>query len=191
MTIKGKYILFFGNDWPSNFTPSPITVYDDFWEKGLFGDEPYFPPMVTFKTAEAYYQSRKAVMARDKYSYYKIALANDPAETKRIARKIKLNPKEWDKERVKWMWETLKLKFDQNPNLREKLLDHAIDDKEFIEASPYDCFWGAGMSENVLAEEIEETGYISWFDFNRDLPHAQNMLGTLLNRLRNEYINLK
>ena len=186
MTIKGDYILFFGSDWPSNFAQSPITVYDDFWEKGLFGDEPYFPPTVTFKTAEAYYQSRKAVMARDKYSYYKIALANDPAETKKLSRLIKLDAKAWDRIRVKAMWDTLHLKFEQNPDLKEKLLDPSLDGKMFVEASPYDCFWGAGIGEKILARDIETKGYIEWFNFVRDVPYALNMLGELLGKLRIE-----
>ena len=190
MTITDKYILFFGEDWPSNFAPSPISVWDDFqWdeEKTLWdSDEPSLPATITFKTAEAYYQSRKAVMAKDKYSYYKIALAPTPAETKKIARHIKLNPKEWDKVRVKYMWDTLELKFKQNPNLKSKLLDPSLSNKKFVEASPYDPFWGAGISEKTLAREIEETGDISWFDFNRDLPRAENMLGELLTKLRDK-----
>ena len=190
MTITDKYILFFGEDWPSNFAPSSITVWDDFqWdepqEKGLW-DEPHIPNTITFKTAEAYYQSRKAVIAKDKESYYKIALAPTPAETKKIARKIKLNSNEWNKVRVKYMWKTLKLKFSQNPDLKAKLLNPELLDKKFVEASPYDTFWGVGMSEKMLTKEIEEMGDISWFDFKRDLPRAENMLGELLTKIRDE-----
>lgn len=186
MTITKDYILFYGDDWPSNFAPSPITVYDDFWEKGLFGDEPYFPPTVTFKTAEAYYQSRKAVMAKDKDRYYKIVNASTPAETKKIAREIKLDPKQWDKERVKWMWETLKLKFGQNPGLKEKLLSEECLDKKFVEASPSDSFWGAGKREFMLLREIERYDDIQWWDYEHDVPRATNMLGELLTKLRDE-----
>lgn len=188
MTITEKYILFFGKDWPSNFAESPITVWDDFqWtEEQELWDEPHLPSTITFKTAEAYYQSRKAVMAGDKYSYYKIALAQSPAETKGIARHIKLNPKEWDAVRVKYMWETLQLKFKQNPDILKKFLDPAIDNKQFVEASPYDCFWGAGVSESTLAREIEEFGRIEWFDYVHDVPVSINMLGNLLNKLRGE-----
>ncbi len=188
MTIKGNYILFFGTDWPSNFAPSPITVYDDFWEKGLFGDEPYFPPTITFKTAEAYFQSRKAVMVKDKDRYYKIANASTPAETKKIAREIKLDSKQWDKARVKYMWETLQLKFKQNPDLLKKLLDPSLDDKKFVEASPYDNFWGAGRSEPKLINEINRTGHIEFFNFTKDEPICFNTLGELLGKLRNSLI---
>ena len=191
MTIKGDYILFFGSDWPSNFAQSPITVYDDFWEPSLIesDNEQSWNNLITFKTAEAYYQSRKAVLAGDKYNYYKIALAKDPAETKKLSHLIKLDSKAWDRIRVKAMWDTLHLKFEQNPDLKEKLLDPSLDGKKFVEASPYDCFWGAGISEKVLAREIEETGDISWFNFNRDIPRAENMLGELLGKARDQFKN--
>jgi len=186
MTITEKYILFFGTDWPSNFAESPITVADDFQSNDLFGSG---TPTVTFKTAEAYYQSRKAVMAGDKVNYYKIVLAPTPAETKRISHLIKLDPKAWNKVRVKYMWDTLIHKFVQNPTLKDKLLHISLEGKKFVEASPWDCFWGAGMSEKVLAREIEETGDISWFDFNHDLPRAENMLGELLGKVRDQFKN--
>lgn len=190
MTIKGDYILFFGTDWPSNFAPSPISVWDDFqWDekKTLWDrDNPTLPATITFKTAEAYYQSRKAVMAKDKDRYYKIVNASIPAETKKIAREIKLDPEQWDKERVKWMWETLKLKFGQNPDLKEKLLSEECLDKKFVEASPYDNFWGAGKRESSLIREIDVYGDIQWWDYKHDLPRATNMLGELLTKLRDE-----
>lgn len=184
MTITKDYILFYGDDWPSNFAPSPITVYDDFWEKGLFGDEPYFPPTVTFKTAEAYYQSRKAVMAKDKDRYYKIANASTPAETKKIAREIKLDSKKWDTLRIKYMRETLKLKFDQNKDLKVKILDPKLEDKLFIEASPWDGFWGAKRSERELIREIEEKGHIELRKIG--IEPAFNSLGYLLNEYRDK-----
>lgn len=183
MTIKGDYILFYGDDWLSNFASSPICVPDDFGSQGLY-DASF--PMITFKTAEAYYQSRKAVMAGDKYNYYKIALAKDPAEAKKLSRLIKLDSKAWDRIRVKAMWDTLHLKFEQNPDLKEKLLDPSLDGKMFVEASPYDCFWGAGIGEKILARDIETKGYIEWFNFVRDVPYALNMLGELLGKLRIE-----
>lgn len=186
MTTTEKYVLFYGEDWPSNFAPSPICVPDDFRERGMFDDEPV--PTIIFKTAEAYFQSRKAVLVGDKVNYYKIAYASSPLQTKKIARKIKLNPDKWNKVRVKYMWETLQLKFDQNPDLKTKLLSPSLKDKKFIEASPTDVFWGAGRSERSLIKEIEECGDIEWFDFGRDLPRAENMLGELLTKLRKTLI---
>ena len=92
----------------------------------------------------------------------------------------------WDKERVKWMWETLKLKFNQNKDLKEKLLDPEYLNKKFVEASPYDSFWGAGKRESSLVREIDKYRDIQWWDYERDLPRATNMLGELLTKLRDE-----
>ena len=186
MKITDKYILFYGKDWPSNFAESPITVRDDFMERGIWNDE---QPTITFKTAEAYYQSRKAVLMGDKYNYYKIALAPTPSDTKKISRDINLDQKAWDRVRVKMMWDTLHLKFDQNPDLREKLLDPSLDGKKFVEASPSDCFWGAGRNEIGLLEEIRSYGDIQWWDYKRDVPTANNMLGELLTKIRAEFKN--
>jgi len=87
------------------------------------------------------------------------------------------------------MWDTLVLKFKQNPQLKAKLLNPELLNKKFVEASPYDYFWGAGVSERALTREIEETGDISWFDFKHDLPRAENMLGELLTKLRDDLQN--
>ena len=185
MTIAGRYVIFFGFDWPSNFAESPITVPDDFWEKGIW-DEPYFPPTVTFKTAEAYYQSRKAVMANDKYNYYRIALASTPSLTKKIAREIKLDSAAWNRVREKYMMETLRLKFTQNPDLMSKLMSPEMDGKMFVEASPWDTFWGAGRDEKTLVKEIQKTGCVSLHDGKYHAVVATNMLGNLLMKFRIE-----
>ena len=170
MTITDKYVLFFGNDWPSNFASSPITVDDDFWERGMWDGPEGELPTVTFKTAEAYYQSRKAVFANDKERYYKIALAKTPAETKKIAREIKLNSRLWDDFRIRYMEETVRLKFSQNPHLLEKLLNPVFDDKTFVETSPWDRFWGVRVRESNFKD--------------KDIDRGSNMLGKIITNFR-------
>lgn len=187
MVIKKDYVLFYGEDWASNFALSPITVRDDFWVLTLMTNpESGECPSITFPTAEAYFQSRKATLMGDADSYYAIAHAKTPAEAKKIARKIKLNTKSWDRLRVMYMEDTLRLKFGQNPELMKKLMDPALDGKKFVEASPWDSFWGAGRGIKELCEEIDTFGYIEFFDFESDHPMAINMLGELLNKLRKE-----
>ena len=182
MKITDYYILLYGHDWPSNFAPSPIRELDKFSELNMFER---FPPYITFKTAEAYYQSRKAVFVGDKERYYKIATAKIPSETKKIARGIKLDSRKWNIARVKFMWETLQKKFEQNPDLMEKLLDERLDGKKFIEASPTDAFWGAGKSEEQILRMMDMKEDPLEFDFETDLPCCMNMLGELLTKLRN------
>ena len=193
MTITDDYILFYGHDWPSNFAPSIITAPDDFWSPTLIPDpEEHHPEIIRFKTAEAYYQSRKAVVANDVKRYYEIALAKTPGETKRIAREIKLDSRKWDLVKTGYMWDTLTLKFSQNPELMEKLLDERLDGKKFVEASPYDTFWGVGKSEDDILRLIENRAWADdEFDFETDLPKCQNMLGELLTKLRLEELKKK
>ena len=173
MTITDRYILFFGPDWPSNFAPSPITIDDEFWYPSLF-EENSGCPKVIFKTAEAYFQSRKALVMDDKDSYYKILNASTPAETKRIARTIKLDRERWDNIRVAMMMDTLKQKFTQNPELLKKLLDPSLKYKHFVEASPYDAFWGAGLDERALVSVVD----------NPTARLGDNMLGVCLDHTR-------
>lgn len=191
MTITDDYIFFYGFDWPSNFATSPITVWDDFREKDLWDTESHFPDTITFNTAEAYYQSRKAVVAGDKDRYYKIAQAKTPGETKKIARDIKLDSKTWNKNRVKYMWDTLNLKFSQNPDMMKQLLDRRLDGKKFVEASPTDTFWGCGKSEESVMQMIEMKEDPLGFDFEKDLPSCENMLGELLTKLRSNELKKK
>jgi ribA/ribD-fused uncharacterized protein len=190
MTITDDYIIFYGTDWPSNFAESPITEVDPFWIKerkestGLF-QTAEFQSLVTFRTAEAYYQSRKAVFVGDKQNYYKIARAKTPGETKRIAREIKLDSRTWNLARTEYMWDTIRFKFEFNPELMEKLLDERLEGKKFVEASPTDTFWGVGKSEAMLVRLIEDKAWADdEFDFKTDLPVCENMLGELLTKLR-------
>lgn len=192
MTITDDYIFFYGFDWPSNFTTSPMVVPDDFWSPTLIPDpEEHHPELAHFKTAEAYYQSRKAVMAGDVHRYYEIMLAKTPGETKKIARDIKLDSKIWNRNRVKYMWETLNLKFSQNPDLMKLLLDERLDGKKFVEASPTDTFWGCGKSEESVMRIIEMKEDPLEFDFKKDLPSCMNMLGELLTKLRSNELKKK
>ena len=185
MTIIGNYIFFYGYDWPSNFASSTIVELDPFWEETIYDSN---RPIVTFKTAEAYYQSRKALVANDKHRYYKIAHAKTPGETKRIAREIKLKSREWDAVRIGWMVQTLKKKFEQNDELRVKFLNPELDGKIFVEASPTDTFWGIGKSELECTREVERTGGLETFDYEHDIPCGFNVLGELLNNLRDDLV---
>lgn len=170
MRVTEKCVFFYGVDWPSNFAPSPITVDDEFWERGIWDGPEGEPPTITFSTAEAYFQSRKAVFVGDKYSYYKIAQASHPAETKRIGRGIKLDPVEWNKVRDEYMRETVRLKFEQNPQLMDSLLDPTFDKKTFVEASPTDKYWGIGWCDPVAMWHEGEWG--------------ENQLGEILTNFR-------
>lgn len=175
MTIIDKYVFFYGDDFLSNFTHSPITIINDFSHHNLFSHE---PEKITFQTGEAFFQSRKAVFVGDKKNYYKIINAKSPSETKRIARTIKLDPNKWDLVRDDMMEKVIKEKFEQNPELKSQLMSPEFDDKIFVEASPWDKYWGIGMGEFELESLYEVEGKIPNFK-------GKNKLGEIITEYRN------
>ena len=61
--------------------------------------------------------------------------------------------KDWDEIRDKIMYKGLKSKFNQNPSLKKLLIK--TKDRELVENSPYDKYWGIGKDgtgENKLGE---------------------------------------
>ena len=70
------------------------------------------------------------------------------------------------------MYEGNVLKFQQNPELKQKLLDTG--DKEFVEASPKDKIWGIGLGEKRARETAE----------HRRTRWGLNLLGKVLGQVR-------
>lgn len=69
------------------------------------------------------------------------------------------------------MYEGNVLKFQQNPELKQKLLDTG--DKVFVEASPKDKIWGIGLGEKRARETAEHR--TRW---------GLNLLGKVLGQVR-------
>ena len=149
---------FYGELCPmSNFHPAPISY------KGK-----------TFKTSEQVYQYRKAEHSNDQIAMMNILASQTPLEAKRIGDKIVASPS-WDATKEHVMKTTLKSKFQQNPALKEFLLE--IKETTIAEASPSDLFWGTGT-----ALFKKETTQVNLFK-------GQNKLGAMLQNLREEYKN--
>jgi len=114
----------------SNFHASPIT-YEG----------------IQYPTAEHAFQAAKARTQEEKQ--YIAGLAS-PGLAKRAGRKVKLI-ENWDQKRVEIMTEIVRLKFTQNPELAQQLLDTG--DDELIEGNTWgDTFWGVcdGVGFNHL-----------------------------------------
>ena len=141
----------------SNFHPAPISY------KGK-----------TFKTSEQVYQYRKAEHSNHQIAMMNILASQTPLEAKRIGDKIVASPS-WDATKEHVMKTTLKSKFQQNPALKEFLLE--IKETTIAEASPSDLFWGTGT-----ALFKKETTQVNLFK-------GQNKLGAMLQNLREEYKN--
>lgn len=114
-----------------------------------------------YPTSEHMYQSLKAVSHED---MERIRLAGSPSEAKKLGSQIELNP-QWEEMceyhathtmKVCVMLDTLRLKFGQNLELRQKLL--ATGNRELIEYAPWgDVYWGVDKSlkgNNMLGKLI-------------------------------------
>jgi N-glycosidase YbiA len=123
-------------------------------------------------SVESYYQSQKFNDARTNLYYQLIAQADSPQKAKDMGN-LRPNPRgsnwlinkncpelgkmneiirefktdthirsDWDEVKVKVMQKGLHAKFSQNPHLMDSLL--STGDKELLEASPFDAYWGTG-----------------------------------------------
>lgn len=75
-----------------------------------------------FKSAEAAYQYCK-LKPKDRDSHRALTLLiTDGYRAKEYGRTIPLNKKSWERNKEKFMYDVLKCKFDQHPDLKEKLI---------------------------------------------------------------------
>lgn len=173
---KEETIYFYGHTGPhgflSNFYPA------------IFQDE----DEETFVSSEQYFMWRKAKIFDDEEIADKIideatledftSISKDAKEwknkmskVKKLGRSVKgFDPVIWDNEREDAMLEGLRLKFNQNDELKDLLL--STGSKRLAEASPTDRIWGIGLTK-AKAEEGEK-----W--------QGENLLGKLLETVREE-----
>lgn len=79
--------------------------------------------------------------------FEEILKAESPKDAKELGRKVHgYNDQVWASVREQAMFFNLIRKFNQNPDLKSKLL--ATGDAVLVEASPYDSIWGIGMRES-------------------------------------------
>lgn len=126
--------------WCSNFYPSPINVDGVVWP-----------------TLEHPFQAFKTL---DSAARLRILRAPTPGQAKRLGRAVELRPG-WDDMRIEVMERLVRAKFDQHPDLAEKLI--ATGDAELVEGNTWgDQFWGVCRG------------------------HGSNHLGLILMRVRDE-----
>lgn len=93
-----------------------------------------------FPTVEHYYQARKMT---DPVMFERIRRADTPLQAKRLAWKIRIDVNAFNSIRDQVMYEGVKAKFTQNPELREKLL--RTGNAVLVEDSNKDMYWGGGL----------------------------------------------
>lgn len=110
----------------------------NFFERGFYYEG------LHYQNSEAAFQAQKDPARRDEFLF----LA--PAEAKALGREVRLRP-DWEDVKVEVMRGVLKAKFDQNPDLKERLL--ATGDRILVEGNTWgDTTWGRcnGKGTNYL-----------------------------------------
>lgn len=141
------------------------------WHKCVFKDDKY-----TYHTSESYLMTQKALLFGDADSANKIINSSDPKKQKELGRLVKgFNEKVWNQNKFEIMVKGLFLKFNQNKDLKNKLL--GTGNKVLVEGSPYDKIWGVGLKwddPKILDEK-------NW--------KGENLLGKALMEVRNQIKN--
>lgn len=101
---------------------------------------------LTYQNTEAAFHAQKDEARASEFTEL------NPSEAKRLGRRVNLRS-DWNDIRVDVMYDINKSKFEQNPKLKEKLINTG--DLELIEGNTWgDRFWGVcgGIGENKLGE---------------------------------------
>lgn len=152
-----KNYVFFWDGWLSNFYPCKI----------VFNNK-------VFCSSEQLFMYLKALYFKDYEIASQILKVKTPKEAKKLGRKIRdFNEEAWSEVREDKMEQTIKAKFNQNPQLKELLLSEEFDNKQFVEASPYDRIWGIGYSEDFAMANINDWG--------------ENLLGKIITQYRENH----
>lgn len=92
-----------------------------------------------WQTSEALYQAMKFA---EEDIREKIRLAPDPYKAKAIARAHPITAFNWESEKVDIMYDILMLKAQQHKSIKDLL--ESTGDRDIIEVSKKDAFWGTG-----------------------------------------------
>ena len=169
--VTERYVFFFGYEGKKpevcfqQWYPSPFQDPDS-------EDEKTGKPL-SFHTSEQYIMYWKALLMGDDTTAEKILASKTPGEAKTLGREVSdFDQEVWDANCDGVVERANLLKFSQDERLRGILV--ATGDKEIVETSPNDRFWGIGFdTEHALGNEER------W---------GENKLGKVLMRVR-EHLN--
>lgn len=119
----------------------------DYFFLSNFYEAPVSYDGLTYKNNEAAFQAQKT-NAKDRHTFTDLSAS----EAKRLGRIVILR-RDWEHVKVKIMYEIVKAKFEQNPDLRIKLLNTG--DAELEEGNTWgDRIWGTvnGSGQNLLGK---------------------------------------
>ena len=148
-TAKGIH-FFSENVHMSNFAPTPFVLNG-----------------IKYETAEQALMYQKAIVCGDREAAEVVLRTKSQRRVKRLGMSIK-SVQRWENEKEQHMKDILRAKYEQNDDIKQKLL--ATGDRPLIEATN-NPFWGAGA--HLTSKEITEG---TW--------RGKNTLGLLLQDLR-------
>lgn len=122
-------------------TSHPFSQFHEAPFEAKFRDE-----VLKFTCAEQFMMFMKAVTFKDEQTMKKIIESPyDPKFYKAMGRKVKnYDDAKWASVRYQYVVMGNKLKFGQNPRLKQTLINTG--DKVLVEASPYDAIWGVALA---------------------------------------------
>ena len=155
--------------------------YTFFWlnneENGEFSNWyecPFVIDDFKYFCVEQYMMAQKAKLFHDAESYTKILRANSPSGCKRQGQMVMpFNQKTWDGVKYEIVKTGNRAKYEQNPDLKERLL--STGNSIIAEASPKDNIWGIGLDAKTASRT------------ERSLWPGENLLGKILMELRVEF----
>ena len=101
---------------------------------------------LTFGSAEAAFQAQKCIELKDQLPFTTMT----PGQAKKYGKKVKLR-EDWEEVKVDIMKEVVKAKFDQHPELKQRLI--GTGNTQLTEVNKWhDYFWGVcnGKGKNML-----------------------------------------
>ncbi len=177
--------LYFDPEWEMKYMEmhraAKANEYTLFWkedeENGCFSNW-YLAPFIIgdfqYRWVEQYMMSQKAILFGDAVTNTKILRAHSPMECKDLGKEVTPYDEEtWDAKRYEIVLRANRAKYEQHPELMEKLLETG--DTILAEASPKDGVWGIKMS----AEKARKVSPEQW--------KGENLLGKVLMELREEF----
>ena len=127
----------------------------------------------TYSSAEQFMMAQKAALFRDYGVFFKILDTQDQSIIKKLGKQVSnYDDAVWNRLRGPMMRRGLRAKFQQNPDLMEKLL--ATGNMVLAECAPRDKIWGIGLS----ADDPRIQDPQQW--------KGQNLLGTVLMQVRSD-----
>lgn len=142
--------LFFWGHQPSKTGEITKSCFSQWWMQDFSENEN------VYCCAEQYMMAKKANIFGDHQTEKAIMVSRNPKAIKELGRTVRgFHQKTWDANKRNIVFNGNWLKFSQNKNLMDFLL--STGDKVIVEASPYDCVYGIGISEqnkNVTRPEL-------------------------------------